>query len=103
MPVSASPSLLEGNFEEAAIAAQDDAAEWARLLILAMAAGVRNESRKQMLRLPDCARASPIRQPTKSPRSTRIAGTRIGLSSGSSARDGSATVDWSACGEIPSS
>ena len=37
MPVSASPSLLEGNFEQAAIAAQDDAAEWARLLIVAMA------------------------------------------------------------------
>ncbi len=37
MPVSASPSLREGNFEQAAIAAQDDAAEWARLLIVAMA------------------------------------------------------------------
>src|SRR6266496_3193789 len=37
MPVSASPSLLEGKFEEAAVEAQDDAAEWARLLVVAMA------------------------------------------------------------------
>ena len=29
--------LLQGKFEEAAVAAQDDAAEWARLLVVAMA------------------------------------------------------------------
>ena len=44
--------ILEGKFEEAAVEAQNDAAEWARLLVVAWLAGVRNESRKQMLRWP---------------------------------------------------
>ena len=93
--------LIEGKFEEAAVTAQDDAAEWARLLIVATA-------RWSQKRIPESdaalalvnRRPSLIRRLTRSPRSTRIAETRTGRSSGSSARAGSATGAWPACGGI---
>ena len=91
MPVSVSPSFLQGKFEEAAVEAQDDAAEWARLLVVAMARWSQKRIPESDAALARLIEAPPIRPPTRSPKSTRIAGTRIGRSNGWSERAGSAT------------
>ena len=93
--------LLEGKFEEAVSAAQGDAAEWARLLIVACA----RWSQKQIPEA-DAALAQLIKDfggnggiPDRR-RATRIAGTRTRLSNGWSARAGNVTPACPVCAKI---
>ena len=95
--------LLENKFEEAATAAQADAGEWARLLIVACA-------RWGQKKIPEADAA--LAQLTKDFAETaayqiaevltRIAETRIRLSNGWSVRAGNATPVWPVCAKIRS-